>query len=79
MSRDGWLPPGVEDWHIPGNRPCDDHYDTCHCADDAEPVCTCGCHMEGHPENGCTVKRHLCEGPKVDEDPDCICGELGEE
>lgn len=76
VSRDGWLPPGVEDWHLPGNRPCDDHHESCPQHDDAEPICTCGCHIEDHPEDGCVVKSHLCEGPKVDEDPDCICGDF---
>ena len=27
MSRDGYLPPGVETWMIPGNRPEDEEWE----------------------------------------------------
>lgn len=52
MSSDGMLPDGVEDWHVPGNRPQDRECELpCPCAEDAEvydrdgdiiePVCIC--------------------------------------
>lgn len=78
----GWnLPPGCNDADIPGNRPGDDHHESCPLHDDADPVCTCGCPMEGHPEETCNEKTHICEGPVLDQDPDCICADLdgGEE
>ena len=70
------LPDGVRECDIPGNRPGDYHHASCPANEDADPVCTCGCLMEGHPKDGCAVKRHLCEGAKLDEDPDCTCADL---
>lgn len=69
MSRDGYLPDGVEDWHIPGNRPQDQHFDECPCADDGPEYCVCGCPIAGHDLKDCG----RCEGVKIDDNPDCIC------
>jgi len=69
------MPRSYDSWRTEG-PPETDHSKACPCHDDADPVCVCGCPMEGHPEEGCSEKNHLCEGPKLDEDPDCICADL---
>lgn len=83
MSRDGYLPDGVESHHIPGNRPEDEHSKACPCHDDADPICVCGCPADDHGGGPWLLcrdeKRCLCEGWKHDEDPDCVCGDLGGE
>lgn len=73
MSRDGYLPPGVESYMIPGNRPEDDHHESCPCHED-QPEVYGGCGGKG----SCT-----CAVGDIDDccpvEPECICADLEEE
>lgn len=60
MSRDGWLPPGVEEWDIPGNRPEDIRADKI-----LERVCdACPCDRE-QDAPPCNYEAHPFDCPRV--------------
>lgn len=79
IHRNG-LPSSYDNWRTQG-PPEIDHHPLCPLSDDADPICRCRCKDDAHDETGrCRdEKRCLCEGWKVDEDPDCICADLADD
>ena len=73
------MPKSYDAWRTAG-PPETDHFQACPCSEDAPPICVCRCDEDHHDKHGvCRCeKKCLCEGWKHDEDPDCICDELGE-
>lgn len=64
MSRDGYLPPGVEEWMIPGNRPIDVAWDKTYEEECNKERCECYevCKLiENENEGECKRLQELAE------------------
>ncbi len=70
MSRDGYLPDGVTEDMLPGNRPEDQHEPGCGQHEDADEVFECG----GHNEHICGLIQRAVGCKQVV--PDCICADI---
>ena len=76
MSRDGYLPDGVNESDIPGNRPGDNHHPECYLHEDQPERCVCDRPMEGHPQD--TRSLTDCDGITLNKNPECSCPDEAE-